>query len=144
MSPEGNKAIIRRVIEDIFNAGKIALITEFIAPDYTDHSALPGQPAGRDAVRDTAARFRAAFPDLRWIIREMVAEGERVALRWGAEGTHRGEFAGCAPTGRTVTFEGITLYHLRGGQVTDEWVCWDEAGLLRQIAAPDAARKDAP
>lgn len=129
------KDIIRRIVEDIFNQDKFDQIDVLYAADYTDHMALPDQPAGRDTVRATAIRYREAFPDLRWHILDLIAEGESASLRWEATGTHEGEYSGIAATGRHIRFSGISMYRLREGQVTDEWVAWDEIGILRQLGA---------
>lgn len=135
------KDIIRRIVEDIFNHDDFDAIPELYAADYTDHAALPDQPAGRDTVRATAVRYREAFPDLHWHIDDLIAEGDdagiaTAALRWTATGTHRGDYSGIAATNRRITFTGISFYRLRSHQVTDEWVSWDEAGILAQLTRP--------
>jgi steroid delta-isomerase-like uncharacterized protein len=135
------KDVIRRIVEEIFNQDNFDAINDLYAADYTDHSALPGQPAGRDTVRATAIRYREAFPDLHWQIEDLIAEEDdagiaTAALRWTAIGTHEGEYAGIPATGRRITFTGISFYRLRSGQVTDEWVSWDEAGILAQLTRP--------
>lgn len=133
MSPDTNRQVIRRLVEEVFNQHNLDLVDALIAPDYTDHAALPGQSQGRAVVRETAIRHREAFPDLRWVIHDLIAEEDRVALRWSAAGTHRGTYSGVPATGRHIAFGGLTMYRLRGGQVIDEWVAWDELGILRQM-----------
>ena len=96
MSVEEHKAIQRRVYE-LFSGGNQEALEEVIAPDAVDHNAPPGQAAGLAGVRQTLGMFRAAFPDLRITAEDMLAEGDRVAARITATGTHRGSSKACRP-----------------------------------------------
>jgi predicted ester cyclase len=99
MSTEDNKAVIRRWNEEIFNEKRIDRADELVTQDYVDHAALPGQAPGLEGAKQKWAMYGAAIPDLRVTMDEMVAEGDRVAARWTAEGTHQGELLGVPPTG---------------------------------------------
>jgi steroid delta-isomerase-like uncharacterized protein len=99
---------------------------------------------GRDAFKAVVARLRRAFPDIQYRIRDVVSSGDRLALRWDAEGTHLSEYLGVPATGRRVSYGGITLYELRDGQIARAWVAADLLSLLRRLqegrpaAAPEA------
>ena len=79
--------------------------------------------------------YRSAFPDVRLIIEEQVAEGDKVVTRWIAYGTHQGEMMGIAPTGNQVRVEGITISHIQRGKIVQEWELFDTLGLMQQLGA---------
>ena len=79
--------------------------------------------------------YRSAFPDVRLIIEEQVAEGDKVVTRWIAYGTHQGEMMGIAPTGNQVRVEGITISHIQEGKIVQEWELFDTLGLMQQLGA---------
>jgi steroid delta-isomerase-like uncharacterized protein len=127
MSVEENKATIRRWIE-ARNANDI----ETAAACWTE--------AGRDGVRRAFAGFTEAFPDVRITPEELIAEGDKVVLRWGFLGTHRGPFQGIPPTGRTVAWTGVDIYTVEAGQIADLVRTADTLALLQQLgAAPPPA-----
>ncbi|MBX6342275.1 MAG: ester cyclase [Thermomicrobiaceae bacterium] len=135
MSTEANKAIVRRFVEEVQNRGDPGALDELVAPDYVNHSAPPGMPAGREGLKQITEMFRRAFPDGGMTIENMVAEGDRVATRKTFRGTHQGDLMGIAPTGRTVTIGLIDVVRLAGGQVVESWSQGDDLGLLRQVRA---------
>ena len=135
---EENKAILRRVNEEVFTQGNLALVDELLSPNYLLHD--PGIPGGE--LRGTesfkqqwVSMFRTAFPDLQLSVEDQVAEGDRVATRYTARGTHRGELMGIAPTGKQVTITGITVDRISGGKIEEEWNNFDQLGVLRQLGA---------
>lgn len=136
---EGNSAISRRLLEETFNGGNLALADEFIAPDAINHD--PATPAelralrGPEQYKRTVSMYRSAFPDVKMTVDDVIAEGDKVVLRWHAEGTHRGELAGLAPTGGPVSVTGISIDWWQDGKVVEAWVEWDNLGLARQLGA---------
>lgn len=108
MSAEQNKVHLRQSIETIFNAGNLNTIDEFIAADLAE------------AFRRDVASLRAAFPDLRLIIDELIAEGEKVAVRFELRGTHRGVLSGVPPTGRPMAWKGMGVVRFVDGKIA-EW-----------------------
>ena len=129
MSTEANKTIIRRRVEEIWNQGDLAIADELIADDYLSN----GRTIGREGYKQFVAGVRAAFPDLRFTLDDLVAEGDRVAVRYTAQGTHSGTFMGIPPTGKRVTFTGIDLFRIAHGRMAEEWLMFDQLGLLRQL-----------
>ena len=131
MSTEENKTIVRR-FEELFNEKQVDRADEFVAPDYIDHGALPGQAPGLDGAKQKWAMYIAAIPDLRVPIEDMVAEGDKVMVRWTAEGTQRGELLGIPPAGKRLRFSGISIYRLAEGKVAEVWEQFDRLGLMQQ------------
>jgi steroid delta-isomerase-like uncharacterized protein len=135
MSRERNKEIVRRFVEEAQSRGNLAAIDEYLAPDFVDHSALPGVPPTREGVRALFSALRAAFPDLRAEIHEQFAEGDMVITRKTLRGTHRGEFLAIAPTGRVVGLEVIDILRVVDGKLSEHWNVVDLFGLFQQMGA---------
>jgi steroid delta-isomerase-like uncharacterized protein len=137
MTPEED--VVRRLIEECVNVHRAERMDAYVTPDVRVHAATPGatpDTAGIDELRTSFAGFRAVFPDLHITVEDVVAAGDRVALRWTAKGTHAGELAGIAGTGRQVRWGGIDVYRLDGGRIAEWWRNDDQAGLLAQLTAP--------
>ena len=135
MSAEGNKAIVRRFVEEVQNGGNLAVVDEVAAPDYVNHTSQAGVPANREGLKQLTAMFRRAFPDGRMTIEDMVAEEDRVATRKTFRGTHRGELMGIPPTGRAVAIQLIDIVRLADGKAVESWNAADDLGLLQQLGA---------
>jgi hypothetical protein len=132
MSDEKVHAIMVRYYEEIWNQGRLEICDELIAPDYVNNSApLPGLPPG--PAGQLVATVRRAFPDLHYTMEDLVLGGGKAALRVTMRGTHRGEFLGVAPTGRTVEVQEIQIEHVRDGQIVAHWHQIDDLGLQRQL-----------
>lgn len=134
----GGKAVVRRVVEEMWNRGDPAAVEDLIHEDLVEHGAFGGETGGREDARRTVAGFRAAFPDLVLEIGDMVGEGEHVVLRWSGAGTHEGPFMGVPPSGNRVQIEGIDLYRVAGGQVIEHWGYPDVVRLVEQLGGPPA------
>jgi steroid delta-isomerase-like uncharacterized protein len=134
---EQNKAHIRRVIEEVYNRGDLALVDEVAASDLIIHAG-PQDIRGREGAKQYVAALRAGFPDLRFTIEDQVAEGDTVVTRWTARGTHAGEFQGVPATGREIRITGTDIDRIVGGKVTECWAHLDELGLMRQLGVVEA------
>lgn len=139
---EQNKALARKVFEDIQSKGNIALIDELVAADYVGHTPLMELhgPAGAKQFDTT---LREAFPDYQVEVEDQIAEGDRVATRWTMRGIHNGEFMGMSPTGKQVTMSGIAIFRIAGGKFIEGWNSLDLLGLMQQLGAvrtPDQPR----
>ena len=132
---EQHKALVRRFLEEVFNKGNVAVIDELIAEDYVDHSAPPGAPPGPAIAKHTYTMFRAAFPDLRVDIHDLIADGDQVVVRATWTGTHRGDLMGLAPSGKQVTIPAIGIVRIRDSKFVERWEQADMLGLLQQIGA---------
>jgi steroid delta-isomerase-like uncharacterized protein len=131
---EENKRTARRLVEEFFNAGDATRAAELYTNDYVRHD--PGTPdavKGIDAITQVLTTYRTAFPDLHFVIEDMIGEGDKVVTRWTVTGTHQGDLQGIAPTGNKVELTGISLYRLADGKVAEEWTNWDTGGMMKQL-----------
>ena len=136
---EKNKDVARRALVDIFNEGRLEVVDELVSPTYVGHdSALPEPVLGPEGLKQSAAGYRAAFPDMMITVDEQIAEGDSVVTRWTARGTHNGELFGIAPTGKEATVTGITINRIIDGKLVEARTNWDTLGLLQQIGAVPA------
>ena len=134
MSTEENKAIVRSFLEGIFTQGNPDVVDELAGPNFVVHD--PSSEAGdvdAEGVKGSIAWNHSAFPDLRVMIEDQVAEGSKVATRWRVRGTYRGEMMGAVPTGTQVTFTGTQTDYISGGKIVESWSNWDTLGMLQQI-----------
>jgi steroid delta-isomerase-like uncharacterized protein len=127
---EANKAVVRRYKTGILNQRDIGALDEVIGTDYLDHSAFPGQERGREGLKRRIATIWEALDPV-WTIHEMIAEDDRVVIRWSHSGTHRGEFLGIPPSGKPFTLGGIDIYRVRDGYMVEHWNVVDLLGLYR-------------
>lgn len=130
---EANKALVRRVYE-AFRLGNVDQLDEVVAPTFVDHDPMPGQAPGLVGLKQAVGLFRAAFPDGRLTIEELVAEDDRVVARVTMRGTQAGEFFGLAPTGELMTTDGVETFRIRRGKIVETWSRF--GGLTRVPGAP--------
>ena len=135
MSVETNKAIIRRMVEQLQSGHNLDVVDALFAADFVDHSVPPGLPRSREGVKMQFAIFFSAFPDLHVVIHDQVAEGDRVVTRKTFHGMHQGDLMGIPPTGRSVAFDVIDILRVQDGKITDHWNVVDQLGLMQQIGA---------
>jgi steroid delta-isomerase-like uncharacterized protein len=134
LTAESNKRIMERWTTEFLPHGDAALAEELISPDIVMNFAGQ-QQHGRDTYLGIVAANSAAFPDLRWTVEDMVAEGDTVAVRYTMTGTHQGTFAGVAATGTAVRGESMTFYRLADGKLVEEHAQLDMLSLLQQMGA---------
>ena len=139
MSPEENKALVRRWFAET-DRGNLAVIDELLPPEYLDHNPpIPGLPRGREGVRQSNRLARAAFPDAVHEIEEQVAEGDRVLTRVRTRATFLGAFLGYAPTGKVIEVRGVSVHRIADGQLVEHWAQADAAGFMAQLGPPPPA-----
>ena len=143
---EGNKDLARRFMEEVYNKGNVDFIDEVVASDYVAHD--PNSPEGTGGGADGAKRFvetyRGALPDLRMTVEDLIAEGDKVVMRWTARGTHQGVLMGILPSGNRVEVTGISVDRIEGGKLVEGWCNCDALGMMQQIGAvPTAERAQA-
>jgi steroid delta-isomerase-like uncharacterized protein len=140
---ERNKAIERRLLDEVYSQGNLDIIDELVFTDFVGHgTAADGGDQGREAYKRFVIEMRTAFPDLRITVEDQVAEGDKVVTRWRARGTHTGPFQGIPPTGKRGEISGIIIDRIADGKVIECWSNTDDLGLLQQLGvvpAPDHA-----
>lgn len=114
-----NKALMRRIYEEMWNGGNPALAAELFA-----------RPEG---VEKFVSGFLLSFPDLQHTVEEMIAEGNQVAVRFSASGTHSGPWMDFTPTGKSIHYTGVTVARIAGDKISEHQTWWDKAGLMEQI-----------
>lgn len=134
-SGEANKRIVRRFFEEVWSKGDMTLRDSLLAPNYAGHIAGNATPLDREGWSAWFTGFRNAFPDARFTVEDMVAEGDRVAARLTMRGTHRGALNGIAPTGREVTVTGMSIERIENGRIVEGWNQNDALGMLGQLGA---------
>jgi steroid delta-isomerase-like uncharacterized protein len=135
MSLAENTALVRTWLDRVINGHDPAAVGEFFASDIVSHQPGGETVRGAAAYQELASGYLAAFPDFRLTIDVVVAEDDRVAVRWTATGTQRGEFQGIATTGRRVTITGIEIDRVADGRVVETWTEFDRLGFLQQLGA---------
>jgi len=117
VSAQENKAVSRRVAQEIFNGGNLDLADELYAPDYVLHDpSLPEDLHGPEGIKQYAAMSLGAFPDARVTVEDQIAEGDKVVDRWTATGTPTGDLMSVPPTGRRIEVSGITISRFAGAR----------------------------
>jgi steroid delta-isomerase-like uncharacterized protein len=108
-------------------------LNELVAEDFVEHIPFPGQGPGREGLRQVLSAFISAFPDIWWTLEEQIAEGEKVVSRFTMTGTHRGEFLGIPPTGKSVNIWGVVVDVVRNGKFSESRIIMDTLGLMQQL-----------
>jgi steroid delta-isomerase-like uncharacterized protein len=131
---EENKAIVRRSIEELWTKGNLPAADELFTESYIHHDpSTPDFGGGPEGEKKRVMFYRTAFPDLQFIIEQMIGENETVTCRWSSTGTHRGPLNVIAPSGKKVSVSGMTFCRLAGGKIVEAWVNWDTLSLLQQL-----------
>jgi len=131
-----SRALARRFIHELWNSGNLNVADALFDQDVVNHDpATPELGMGPEAIKKLVKLYRSAFPDLILQAEEIMAERDLVAIRWSSIGTHRGEFAGVAPSGKRAATTGITLLRIYRGVITEVFTNWDALGLMKQIGA---------
>ena len=131
MSIEANKDAARRLYE-ILNTANVDGVRDLVSADYEEHDPLPGQGSGREGAVERFSMITDALAS-RFTIEDVVAEGDRVVVRWTQSGTQVGEFAGIPPTGKSFTIGGIDIYRVQDGVLCEHWHEVDQLSMLGQL-----------
>ena len=132
MSTEANKETVRRYYEDALNRGKGDVLDEIALPDYEEHDPLPGQRTGLDGLKDRVTMLLSGLSP-QFTIEDIVAEDQKVVVRWTNSGTHVGEFFGIPPTGKSFQVAGIDIHRLQEGKLAEHWHVVDVFAMLQQL-----------
>jgi steroid delta-isomerase-like uncharacterized protein len=127
MTTETNKAVVQRYIEEVINQGDLDVIDSLFSPEM------------RESVRGFATVADQSFPDRYEEIRDLIAEGDTVMVRWIFHGTHRGLFYGIPPTGKQIEISGFGIYYLENGQIVADAMCMDWMDAVEQLGGTISA-----
>jgi steroid delta-isomerase-like uncharacterized protein len=147
MSGEEHKALVRRYLEEGWSQGNIGVLDDILAPNY-QLRVLQGASGhedrvmhGIDRVKQSVAMYHQAFSDLEISPQTIIAEDDRVVVEWTARATHSGAFRGIPPTGKQLSYAGITIYRVEGGKDAEEVYLGDRLGLWQQLGLVPQSRK---
>ena len=147
MSTEENKAIVRRIYEELWNTRNLEVADEVISADgYVNYdTGLTPVPGGPEDFKGVVQMVTAAFPDNRHAVEELIAEGDTVVARVTLTGTNEGEFMGMPPTGKRIEVNEIHIYRLLEGKIVEHRVGRDDMGAMRQLGViPDSVPVPGP
>lgn len=134
MTTELNKAVVARVNKEYIEGGNVDTVYEIFAPDFVNQTAPPGSPQGPEAIIYFFDQIlRPAFPDLKVVIHDQLAEGDKVTTRKSFHATHKGEFFGVPATNKSVVIDVIDIIRLRDYKFVEHWGILDTQGLMAQI-----------
>lgn len=132
-----NEAVVRSWFDDFANGRKLDMASELMTSDYTYHDPHAPSEPGPDGMVETIRPYQDALNG-RWEIHDLVASGDKVAVRWSGHGTHSGEVMGIAPTGNEIEVEALSLFRLRNGKIAEHWAVWDTLTMLQQLGVVPA------
>jgi steroid delta-isomerase-like uncharacterized protein len=138
MAAAENKAVLTSFVEEVINQGQLERVDDLVAVDFVEVDPLPGQQQGREGLKQVISAFRAAFPDIHWVIEEMVGEGDKVFSRFTWHGTHRGEFFGVPATGKQITMQGMVVDRVLAGKMVESRILMDGLSMMRQLGVVSA------
>ena len=136
MSSE-NEGVVRRLFQAI-NRGEIDVLEQLIAEDVTEHEELPGLEPNKEGVIAFFRHLRAVFPDLAMTPHDVVASGDRVAVRGTMTGTHQGEFMGIPATGNRMAVPFGDFFRLENGQIAEHWGVTDTGVMMQQLGVSES------
>jgi steroid delta-isomerase-like uncharacterized protein len=136
---EEKKAVVRRyneLVEQYWRTGDADAFDEVVASDFVHHA--PGLPPDLEGMKQALPMFRAAFPDMRLTVEDMIAEGDKVVDRVTVRGAHEGELMGIPASGKQVEFMETHISRIADGKIVERWGEWDALGIMQQIGAVPA------
>ena len=136
---EENKAVVRRIIEEVWNKGNLEILNELFDSNYVVHSTR-GDTIGTDGLKQAITMFRSAFPDLHCTIEDMIAQGDKVASRITSMGTFKGELMGIAPTGKQVALTEALFHNFKDGKAVEAWNYSDQLTMFQQLGITPPAQ----
>ena len=135
MGTTESKQVIRMFIEEVLNQGRLERANDLVADDFVELDPLPGQQQGREGLKEIIGQIRTGFPDINWVVDEMVAEAEKVCSRFTWSGTHHGVFLGIPATGKRITVKGVVIDRLEAGKMADSRILMDTLSMMQQLGA---------
>jgi predicted ester cyclase len=129
-----NKTVVLRFFREVLVKGRLDEVDRLVATTFIDHTAARGAQRGRASLKRFLAAIRPRMSSFRLSIQQVLAEGDRVAVRWGASFNHTAEVMGMEPTGARIRVEGIDILRVAGGRIAERWSAMDRLHLVRQLS----------
>ena len=141
MSLEANKAVVRRLFDEVINRGNLVVAEELLTEDVA-FLGRGGKAAlqGIEAFKRVVTMLRTAFADYHFTMHDEIAEADKVVVRFTASGTHVGDYFGIAATGKRVEYSAVDIFRLEGGKIVEVWSLSDQFDLMQQLGAIPKAR----
>ncbi|MDO6810922.1 ester cyclase [Zobellia galactanivorans] len=131
-----NKAIIQRLYKEVLRDWNMKVVDELVSPQFTSHDWPMGSPTGPQAFKDFYSNIMLyVVPDAHYKIDDLIAEEDKVVVRWRMFGTHKGIYNGIPPTGKAIILKGIAIYRLKDNKIMERWVITDLYTLLQETAS---------
>jgi predicted ester cyclase len=141
VTPDDNKRLVRRALEEIYERRNLDLADELVHPEFTDHEpAHPDHPLGPEAVKQTVRGLHETFGELRFDVQDEIAEGDKVVQLATMSGRHTGSLMGHEPTGREFAVRHVYIWRVADGKIAEHWGVRDDLGMLGKLgllSAPD-------
>ena len=131
--PTTAPSLARRIFDQAFNKGNLAIIDELLSAEATTHTVGWDVPANRLGLKQVVVTLRSAFPDLNCAINDEIVAGEKLAALWTLCGTHKGSLFSNPPTGRLVEVQAFIFARTADGRIVDEWILVDQMSMLQQL-----------
>lgn len=135
MSLPTNEMLVRRYYDEALSTGNLDRLDTLVAEDFADHEQLLSIPPTLAGLKQKYTLLRTGFPDLHFVVEDLMCAGEQVAARVTVYGTYTGEFMGRPPTGRTFAVTSIGIFRLIGGRIAEHWGVFDQMGMVVQLGA---------
>lgn len=120
--------------EELFSKGNLAAAEKYVHPDYLNHEAAAHRPAGPEGMRQTVSWLREAFSELRFDVRDAIADRDRVALRVQMSGVHTGPLMGMPPTNKPFSVQHMHIFRVTDdGKLIEHWANRDDLGAMAQL-----------
>jgi len=133
MNEEDNKELVRRFVDEVFERLQMSAVDELVADDFVSHTWPSPTGDGKADLRAATDRMASALSDIDFVIEDMIAEGDRVAVRLTASATQTGEFMKMPPSGKHYSIGEIHIFRVSNGQIAEHWHQLDAMSMMSQL-----------
>ncbi len=128
-----NREVVRRFFEEFMNEQKLDNVQDYVTRNWVNHDPALTPLQGYEGAKELVRILTGGFPDMKLKIEDVIAEGDRVAVRFSLSGTHKGSFQGASPTGKKVSASACGIFRIQDGRLAENWVVFDAMSLAKQI-----------
>jgi steroid delta-isomerase-like uncharacterized protein len=138
-----NKALMQKFYDDVANGGKMDMIDTYMSKDFVEHEMFPGMAPGREGCRQFFTMMRTAFPDMKFTVEFMLADGDKVAAYVTMSGTQKGEFMGMPASGKSFSAKTVDIVRIVDGKAVEHWGATDSMSMMQQLGGMAGMQEDA-